>query len=98
MHQYRTRMTQGLQVDADELKAKIGIVGDPSGSGKTLAILGYLASDTDPHPSFELIPYSSPYFYAQRQTHSPITSNLIIVPPHLFGHWEDEIKKHTTIS
>jgi hypothetical protein len=98
MHQYRTQMTQGLQVDADELKAKIGIVGDPSGSGKILAILGYLASDTDPHPSFELIPYSSPYFYAQRQTHSPITSNLIIVPPHLFGHWEDEIKKHTTIS
>jgi hypothetical protein len=98
MHQYRAQMTQGMQVDADELRAKIGIVGDPSGSGKTLAILGYLASDLDPHPSFELTQYSSPYFYAQRQTHTLITSNLIIVPPHLFGYWEDEIKKHTNLN
>ena len=98
MHNYRAKMTEGLQVDADEIKAKIGIVTDPSGSGKTLAILGYLASDTDPHPSFELTQYSTPYFYSQKQTYPQLCTNLIIVPSHLFGHWEDEIKTHTTLS
>jgi len=98
MHQYRVQMTQGLQMGDDELKAKLGIVIDPPGSGKTLAILGYLASDIDPHPSFELTQYSTPYFYSQKQTYPQLCTNLIIVPSHLFGHWEDEIKIHTTLS
>lgn len=98
MHNYRAKMTEGLQVDADEIKAKIGIVIDPPGSGKSLAILGYLASDTDSHPSFELTQYSTPYFYSQKQTYPQLCTNLIIVPSHLFGHWEDEIKTHTTLS
>lgn len=98
MHEYRHRMTQGLKIDNDEIKAKIGIIADPSGSGKTLSILGYLASDTHTCPSFELTQYSSPYFYSQKKRHEQISTNLIIVPSNLLGHWEDEIKKHTTLS
>ena len=100
MHEYRKRMTQGLQLDNDELKAKIGIITDPSGSGKTLSILGYLASVASVAliPSFELTQYSSPYFYSQKRRHEQISTNLIIVPSHLLGHWEDEIKKHTTLT
>ena len=93
MHEYRHRMTQGLKIDNDEIKAKIGIIADPSGSGKTLSILGYLASDTHTCPSFELTQYSSPYFYSQKKRHEQISTNLIIVPSNLLGHWEDEIKK-----
>jgi hypothetical protein len=98
MLRYRKQMTQGLQFDDHTLTSKIGIVGDPSGSGKTLAVLGYLASDTEYYATTELSPYSSPYFYSQKVTYSQNTTNLIIVPSHLFGHWQDEIKKHTTIA
>jgi hypothetical protein len=98
MHEYRKRMTEGLRIDNDEIKAKIGIIAEQSGSGKTLAILGYLASDTYTYPSFELTQYSSPYFYSQKKKHPQNSSNLIIVPSNLLGHWEDEIKKHTTLS
>ncbi len=98
MLRYRKQMTQGLQLDDHELTSKIGIVGDPSGSGKTLAVLGYLASDTDYYATTELSPYSSPYFYSKKVTYPQNTTNLIIVPSHLFSHWQDEIKKHTTIA
>ena len=95
---YRKRMTQGMQLDDHELKSKIGFVGDPSGSGKTLSVLGYLVSDTDYYATTELTHNSSPYFYSQKVTYPQNTVNLIIVPTHLFGHWQDEIKNHTTIS
>jgi len=98
MHEYRKQMTEGLRIDNDEIKAKIGIIAEQSGSGKTLAILGYLASDTHTYPSFELTQYSSPYFYSHKKKHLQNSSNLIIVPSNLLGHWEDEIKKHTTLS
>ena len=97
MHEYRKRMTQGFKIDNDEIKAKIGIIIEPSGSGKTLAVLGYLASNIDTYPSYELTQYSSPYFYSQKRKHQPQSANLIIVPSNLLGHWEDEIKKHTTL-
>lgn len=98
MLQYRKRMTEGMQLDDHELKSKIGFVGNPAGSGKTLSVLGYLLSDTDYYATTELTPNSSPYFYSQKITYPQNTANLIIVPSHLFGHWQDEIKNHTTIS
>ena len=97
MHTYRARMTQGVQLDDHELKSKIGILGDPSRSGKTLAVLGYMATDTQQYPTTELTPYSSPFFYSQKVSYPQNATNLIIVPSHLFGHWQDEIKKHTTL-
>ena len=97
MHNYRQKLTYGLQLDDYELKSKIGILGDPSGSGKTLAMLGYLVMDTEQYPMTELSPYSSPYFYTERRKYPENPINLIIVPTHLFHYWQDEIKKHTTI-
>ena len=97
MHDYRARMTYGVQIDDHALKSRVGIIGDPSGTGKTLSVLGYLASDTQQYPTTELTPYSTPYFYTQKVIYPQATANLIVVPSHLFGHWQDEIKKHTTI-
>ena len=97
MHTYRHRMIHGLQLDDHELHSKIGIITDPSGSGKTLSVLGYLASDITPYPVTELTTFSTPYFYTQKHSYPQITANLIIVPTHLFSFWQDEIAKHTTI-
>ena len=98
MHKYRQQMSQGIQLDDHELRSKIGIITDSSGSGKTLAILGYLATDTEAYPVSELTPFSTPYFYTQKHIYPHATANLIIVPAHLFTFWQDEIKKHTTIT
>ena len=97
MRTYRHNMTHGIQVDDYLLKSKIGIIGDPSGSGKILSVLAYLASDTEIYPTTELTPYSSPYFYSEKRSHPQHTTNLIIVPSHLFHVWQDQIKQHTTI-
>jgi hypothetical protein len=98
MHDYRARMTHGIQLDDHELKARIGIIADPSGTGKTLSVLGYLASDTNQYPTTELSPYSTPYFYSQKITYPQASANLVVVPSHLFSYWQDEIKKHTNLS
>jgi hypothetical protein len=98
MHTYRARMSEGIQVDDHEIKARIGILGDPCGTGKTLSVLSYLASDTNQYPTIELSPHSTPYFYSQKVTYPQASANLIVVPNHLFGHWQDEIKKHTTLA
>jgi len=77
MHDYRARMTHGIQLDDHELKARIGIIADPSGTGKTLSVLGYLASDTNQYPTTELSPYSTPIFIHRRlliRKHLPISS------------------------
>lgn len=98
MHNYRRQMSQGIQLDDHELRTKVGIITDSSGSGKTLAVLGYLATDTEAYPVSELTPFSTPYFYTQKHIYPHATANLIIVPAHLFAFWQDEIKKHTTIT
>jgi SNF2 family DNA or RNA helicase len=99
MHQYRDRMHSGFVVNSHAINGKIGIVGDQAGTGKTLAALAYLATlPPSPTMTSELAPHSSTYFFShamRRLTAS--SSNLIIVPHHLFGQWQAEIQHHTTL-
>lgn len=100
MHRYREKMTRGFVMGSHIINGKIGIIGDRAGSGKTLSILAYLASNHNPYPtsSIELSPFSSTYFFSHRMI--PIEpanrANLIIVPHRLFNVWRSEIEKHVT--
>ena len=102
MNQYREKMTRGFMVGKEAINGKIGIIGDPVGTGKTLSVLAYLASyhSTLPRMTSELTPHSSTYFFSHTLVPLSDTSstNLIIVPHHLFSQWQSEIKKHTTLS
>jgi hypothetical protein len=100
MHKYYEKMTRGFVVGNQTINGKMGIIGDSSGTGKTLSVLSYIASMnmTFPQMSCELANHSSTYFFShQLYTLSNHSTNLIIVPQNLFGQWRNEIEKHTTI-
>jgi SNF2 family DNA or RNA helicase len=102
MHIYRDKMTRGFLVGDEAINGKIGIVGDSIGTGKTLSILAYLASQiaTFPRITCELTNNSSKYFFSHKlyQLSDASSTNLIIVPHSLFGQWKQEISLHTTMS
>ena len=102
MHQHREKMTRGFLVGNQAINGKVGIVGDPPGSGKTLSMIAYLASHspTSSRMSSELTTHSSKYFFSHdlHTLSSSNGSNLIIVPHRLFGQWKQEIDQHSTLS
>ena len=102
MHMHRNKMTHGYVVDNQVINGKIGIVGDPSGTGKTLSILSYLAtqSNTFPKITSELTNHSTKFFFSHEihPLSDASSTNLIIVPHSLFGQWKSEIEEHTTMT
>ena len=101
MHLYRDKMTRGFLLGNQAINGKIGIVGDVAGTGKTLSILAYLASQvaTFPRMTCELTNNSSKYFFSHELYHlsDASSTNLIIVPHSLFSQWRQEIALHTTM-
>jgi len=65
MYKYRDRMTRGFVHKSHVINGKIGIIGEPAGTGKTLSILSYIAKYNDAYPKItcELTTNSSKYFY-----------------------------------
>ena len=101
MHIYRDKMTRGFLLGNQAINGKLGVIGDPAGTGKTLSILAYLASQvaTFPRITCELTNNSSKYFFSHElyQLSDALSTNLIIVPHSLFNQWRQEIAKHTSI-
>lgn len=102
MHIYRDKMTRGFLIGNQAINGKLGIIGDKAGTGKTLSILAYLASQigTFPRITCELSNNSSKYFFSHEiyQLSDASSTNLIIVPHSLFNQWKNEIEKHTTMT
>ena len=102
MHIYRDKMVRGFLLGNQAVNGKIGIIGDATGSGKTLSVLSYLASQhaTFPRITCELSNHSTKYFFSHElyQLSDASSTNLIIVPHNLFGQWKQEIQKHTTMT
>ena len=100
LHTYRDKMTHGFLVDNQAINGKIGIIGEPSGTGKTLSILAYLAKYINAYSTMtsELTNYSTKYFFSHDiYNTSDSHVNLIIVPHNIFGQWRSEIEQHTSI-
>lgn len=100
MHRHREKMTRGFLVGNQAINGKVGIVGDPPGSGKTLSMISYLASHVPTRMTSELTTHSSKYFFSHdlRSLSDTNTAHLIIVPHRLFGQWKQEIEQHSTLS
>ena len=100
MHAYRDKMTRGFLVGNQAINGKVGIIGDGPGTGKTLSVLSYLASQnmTPSKMTCELTSHSSKYFFSHDIYQvSETSANLIIVPHSLFSQWKNEIDTHTTM-
>ena len=100
MHAYKDKMIRGFMVGNQAINGKIGIIGDPIGSGKTLSVLSYLASHELTPITSELTNHSSKYFFSHDiyNISSASSANLIIVPHSLFGQWKNEIEHHTNLT
>lgn len=102
MHLYRDKMTRGFLSGNQAINGKIGIIGNPSGTGKTLCILAFLASQIAKFPRItcELTNYSTKYFFSHeiKELSDTSSTNLIIVPHSLFNQWKQEITEHTTMN
>ena len=99
MRQHAQRMTQGFYYNQELVRGKLGIVADPNGTGKTLAVLSYIAVQDKLEPTLgELVPQSNRYFSSHRIPVRCDTSavNVIIVPAHLLNQWTEEIATHMT--
>jgi SNF2 family DNA or RNA helicase len=102
MHIYKDKMTRGYLLGNQAINGKIGVIGDPAGTGKTLSVLAYLATQiaTFPRITCELTNNSSKYFFSHDlyQLSDASQTNLIIVPHSLFGQWKQEIATHTNMT
>ena len=102
MHSYRNKMIRGFLLDNTAINGKVGIIGDSPGTGKTLSVLTYLATQSIETPRFssELSSNSSKYFFSHDLFNvTDISSaNLIIVPHNLFDYWKNEIATHTALN
>ena len=102
MHLFRDKITRGFLLGNQAINGKIGIIGDPAGTGKTLSIISYLASQilSFPRMTCELTNNSSKYFFSHElhRISDASSTNLIIVPHSLFGQWRQDIARHTTMT
>ncbi len=101
MHIHRDRMTRGFLYRNQAINGKLGIIGDNAGTGKSLSILGYIASlvNSCTRLTSELVENSNKYFFSHElyEVSDVSSTNLIIVPHYLFNQWKNEISVHTTM-
>jgi hypothetical protein len=101
MRLYKEKMIRGFVSGNQVINGKIGIIGDSSGTGKTLSMLSYLGLEDKMCSKItcELANNSSKYFFSHElyDITNRQTANLIIVPNNLFSVWKNEISKHTTL-
>ena len=83
-----------------EFKTKFGIIGDVVGSGKTLTILGLIATKVKIENRLPTAESNGMVnYYETRVSEMNVRKNNIIVVPHtIMAQWEETINKYTTFS
>lgn len=104
MKEYETSLIKGKQINNHTLFSKYAILGDNVGVGKTLMVLGHIASIKSEPKNIPFISFdkdSSKHLYSLVNNEITDCSNagcLIIVPHTLFRQWHDEIMSKTSLS
>lgn len=89
---------KGIWVNDEQLVSSYGILGDPSGTGKTATMLGHIGQMTEHpfgiHTLCTLSRDSLPSLYSVTQRlYEDSFNTLIVVPYFLLLHWQGEIEK-----
>ena len=103
MNSLETSLQKGLDISGETLFSRYAILGDSVGVGKSLMVLGHIASKLNSVPPVSyksLNNESKPNLYSLKTTVYSDLSNspaLLVVPHTLFRQWEDYITKQTTL-
>jgi SNF2 family DNA or RNA helicase len=95
---------EGFSFGSMTTYANYGVLGDEVGSGKSLVVLGYIATMKNKNNLINkrrvLLPNSSPSFFSifNKEYKNNKGSSLIIVPHTIFRQWQDYIKNQTTLN
>ena len=103
MKDYEYQAMNGIPFKNSTTFMNYGILGDEVGSGKSLAVLSFIAErkeipiDMKKH---QLYPYSRPNVFTTYVQNFSAKKNpaLIIVPHTLYRQWQDYCKKQTTLT
>lgn len=105
MSSYEQSGMTGISYKNSMTYTNYGILGDEVGSGKSLAVLGYIAYKKHNKTLMKkntLYPYSKSNFFTicSKDCSSTINSfpSLIIVPHTIYRQWQDYCKKQTTLN
>jgi len=94
---------RGNTIGSRTLYSKYGILGDSVGVGKTMMILGHIASNINNNKTFNFLQFNkesnSTCYSLERHELTDLSNagSLIIVPHTLFRQWADEIKTKTNL-
>ena len=103
MNTLETSLQKGLDISGETIFSRYAILGDSVGVGKSLMVLGHIASKLNSVPPVSyksLNNESKPNLYSLKTTVYSDLSNspaLLVVPHTLFRQWEDYITKQTTL-
>lgn len=89
-----------VQMESHTLIAEIGILSNKIGSGKSLCILGLIASRVrlEPQPFVTYHFGDSAYVINERKDMHVRGGNLVVVPNHLLVMWQNYVQTYTDLS
>lgn len=94
---------EGIDHGLTKTYCNYGVLGDEVGTGKSLAVLGFIAhmksQDIQTNRSFLMYGSSKSIFTIYNKPINPSAySNLIVVPHTLYRQWQEYCKKQTTLN
>lgn len=105
MRQKEVQCMNGLEFHTTRTYTNYGVLGDDVGTGKSLVVLGFLASlKESPLPVCKrnsLYSHSSPNFFTvqtQEIHNKSAYTNLLVVPHTIFKQWQTYCTKQTTLN
>jgi SNF2 family DNA or RNA helicase len=103
MHMQEKASLEGIKHGSTKTYCNYGVLGDEVGTGKSLAVLGFIAhmkaQESQTQQSCLMYGSSKTIFTVYtRPAESNAVSNLIVVPHTLYRQWQEYCKKQTTLN
>ena len=97
MKEIEESIHKGMYVNNEQIFSSYGILGERSGTGKTLTMLAHISQmslENTNATTYTLHSSSIPSFFSiTKETPSNLFDTLVVVPHALFHQWQEEVEK-----